>query len=203
MKNVKLNVFQRLIKLMAYETLQGRQNDKDRLLQQPQFTRSLYYILLSTLYILYILPLPAFASDLPIRGQARGESRIKVGDKAPLATEELKNAHKEGKVIALQLGYSSHCPWCDRMERYIREIMKDTNNFDNRAVFIQTQIEHAKMIAPPPEGIRLKEAFGVEGQPWLFIIDQNGKVRFIYKIFVSSFTFKNNIKELVEEGHKE
>lgn len=203
MKNVILNVFQRLIKSMGYKTLHGRQNDKDCLLQQPQFMRSLCYILLSTLYILYILPFPSFASELPIRGQARGESKIKVGDKAPLATDELKNAHKEGKVIALQLGYSSHCPWCDRMERYIREIMKDTNNFDNRAVFIQTQIEHAKMIAPPPDGIRLKEAFGVEGQPWLFIIDRQGKVRFIYKIFVSSFTFKNNIKELVDEGHKE
>lgn len=146
--------------------------------------------------------LTAFATDLPIRGIARGESKIKAGDKAPLATPELENANKQGKVIALMLGYQSHCPWCDRMDRYIREIMKDTNNFDNRAVFILTQTEHAKMIAPPKEGIRLKEVYGVEGQPWLFIIDQNGVVRFVYKLFVSSDVFRKNIKELIEEGEK-
>ena len=57
----------------------------------------------------------AFATNLPIRGIARGESKIRIGDKAPLTTPELERAHKEGKVIALQLGFSSHCPWCDRM----------------------------------------------------------------------------------------
>lgn len=156
-------------------------------------------IVLNIFYAVNLMTFPASAADLPIRGQARGESKIKVGDNAPLATPELEKAHKEGKVIALQLGYPSHCPWCDRMDRYIREIMKDTNSFDNRAVFIQTQTEHAKMIVPPKEGLILKEAFGVEGQPWLFIIDKQGRVRFIYKVFASSFDIKKNIKELVEE----
>ncbi|MBI4715184.1 MAG: hypothetical protein HY760_04495 [Nitrospirae bacterium] len=141
--------------------------------------------------------LPILASDLPIRGFARGESKIKPGDKAPLITQELEQAHREGKVIALHLGYPSHCPWCDRMDRYIREIMGETHDFDNRAVFIQTQIEHAKLIPPPPEGPLLKEAFGVEGQPWLFIIDTEGTVRFVYKIFVGSSTFRANIEELL------
>ncbi|MBI3353632.1 MAG: thioredoxin family protein [Nitrospirae bacterium] len=160
--------------------------------------------LFTAIILLCFLSISAFisgslATELPIRGQARGESKIKVGDKAPLITPELEKAHKEGKVIALMLGYQSHCPWCDRMDRYIREIMKDTNNFDNRAVFILTQIEHAKMIAPPPEGIELKKAFGVEGQPWLFIIDKKGVVRFVYKIFVASNVFQNNIEELLKE----
>ena len=155
-------------------------------------------------FLLFQFCIPFFitvshATELPIRGIARGESKIKVGDKAPLATTELENAHKEGKVIALQLGYSSHCPWCDRMERYIREIMKETNNFDDKAVFIQTQIEHAKLIPPPEEGVKLKEAFGVEGQPWLFIIDKKGVVRYVYKIFVASGVFKKNIEELLKE----
>ncbi|MBI5048023.1 MAG: thioredoxin family protein [Deltaproteobacteria bacterium] len=162
----------------------------------------LYSLLLTAFCLLHTV---SYATDLPIRGIARGESKIKAGDNAPLVTPELEKAHKQGKVIALQLGYSSHCPWCDRMERYIREIMKNTNNFDNKAVFIMTQIEHAKMIAPPDEGVKLKEAFGVEGQPWLFIIDQTGTVRFIYKIFVGSDTFTRNIKELLgeaTEGHE-
>src|SRR3972149_5992201 len=60
-----------------------------------------------------------FGTNLPIRGIARGEPKIKIGDKAPLTPPELEKAHKEGKVIALQLGFSSHCPWCDRMNRYI------------------------------------------------------------------------------------
>lgn len=170
------------------------------------FMRIFYLItfLLIQLYTTVFIPV-SLATELPIRGIARGESKIKVGDNAPLITSELEKAHKEGKVIALQLGYSSHCPWCDRMERYIREIMKETNNFDDRAVFIQTQIEHAKLIPPPEDGIKLKEAYGVEGQPWLFIIDKKGKVRFIYKIFVASNVFKTNIEELLgkdKEGHE-
>lgn len=141
----------------------------------------------------------AHATDLPLRGIARGEPKIKAGDKAPLIIEELEDANREGKVIALMLGYPSHCPWCDRMDRYIYVMMQETGNFDNRVVFIQRQIEHAKLIAPPPEGIRLKDAYGVEGQPWLFIIDRSGTVRFIYKVFVSSDTFRKNIEELLKE----
>lgn len=144
-----------------------------------------------------IISSAAFATELPIRGIARGESKIKVGDKAPLVTTELKKAHEQGKVIVLMLGYSSHCPWCDRMERYIFEIMKDTNNFNDKAFFMMVQTEHAKLIPPHPEGPKLKEAYGVEGQPWLFIIDQKGIVRFVYKIFVASDVFKRNIEELL------
>lgn len=164
-----------------------------------------FNFLLLTFYFL-LLSTVSHATELPIRGMARGESKIKIGDKAPLLTPELDKAHKQGKVIALMLGFESHCNWCDRMDRYIRIIMKDTNNFDNRAVFIKTQIEHAKMIAPPEEGVRLKEAYGVEGQPWLFIIDKQGIVRFIYKVFVSSDVFERNIKELLgeeKEDHEE
>ncbi len=162
------------------------------------------YISVFLLFAAYRLLLTvSHATDLPIRGIARGESKIKVGDKAPLVTAELEDANKQGKVIALMLGYQSHCPWCDRMDRYIREIMSNTNNFDNRAVFILTQTEHAKMIAPPEEGVRLKEAYGVEGQPWLFIIDKQGIVRFVYKIFVSSDVFKKDIEKLLEEGKED
>lgn len=154
-------------------------------------------LLLPIFCFLLLSSRPAYATDLPLRGIARGESKIKVGDMAPLITEELARAHEEGKVIALMLGYQTHCPWCDRMDRYIRVIMKETNRFDNRVSFVQTQIEHAKMIAPPPEGLRLKEAYGVEGQPWLFIIDKEGTVRYVYKIFISSDVFIKNINELL------
>lgn len=141
----------------------------------------------------------AQATDLPLRGVARGEPKIKAGDKAPLIMEELKEANRDGKVIALMLGYPSHCPWCDRMDRYISIMMQDNGNFNGKAVFIQKQIEHAKLIAPPPENLKLKEAYGVEGQPWLFIIDRHGVVRFVYKIFVPSETFKENIEGLIKE----
>ena len=159
------------------------------------------YISVFLLFAAYRLLLTvSHATDLPIRGIARGESKIKVGDKAPLVTAELEDANKQGKVIALMLGYQSHCPWCDRMDRYIRVIMKETNSFDGRVSFVQTQIEHAKMIAPPAEGLRLKEAYGVEGQPWLFIIDKGGTVRYVYKIFISSDVFINNINELLGDN---
>src|SRR3972149_7119401 len=159
------------------------------------------FILIFTTYFLHLMSiLPVYATNLPLRGIARGESKIKVGDKAPLITEELQRAHEEGKVIALMLGYQTHCPWCDRMDRYIRVIMKETNSFDGRVSFVQTQIEHAKMIAPPAEGLRLKEAYGVEGQPWLFIIDKGGTVRYVYKIFISSDVFIKNINELLGDN---
>lgn len=80
--------------------------------------------------------------------------------------------------------------------------MKETNNFDNRVVFIVVQTESVKMIQPTEDGRRLKEAYGVEGQPWLFIIDKQGTVRFIYKLFAASDAFKENIRKLLEEGKK-
>ncbi len=141
----------------------------------------------------------ARATDLPLRGIARGEARIKVGEKAPLLLKEMKDANREGKVIVLMLGYQSHCPWCDRMERYIEVMMRETGNFNNKAVFIQRQSEHAKLIPPHPEGVMLKEAYGVQGQPWLFIIDGDGLVRFIYKVFVSSEDFKKNMDGLLKK----
>ncbi len=156
-------------------------------------------ILIFFAIIFFVFINTVYATNLPIRGIARGESKIKVGDKAPLITPELEKANKDGKVIVLMLGYSSHCPWCDRMERYIKEMMKDTNNFNDKALFIMVQTEHAKLIPPPPEGPKLKEAFGVEGQPWLFIIDKKGVVRFVYKIFVASDVFKRNVEELLNE----
>src|SRR3989338_10318102 len=155
-----------------------------------------------TLYfsvMFFLFPSLSSATDLPIRGQPKGEPKIKVGDKAPLITPDLEKANKEGKVIALMLGYQTHCPWCDRMDRYIRYQMEETKNFDNRVVFIMWQTEHAKMIAPPDEGIKLKEAFGTEGQPWLFLIDKEGIVRYIYKMFVSGDVFKRSILELLGE----
>jgi thioredoxin-related protein len=156
-----------------------------------------YFLLLTSYLFLILFSIPVYATNLSIRGMARGESRIKVGDKAPLITEELQRAHEEGKVIALMLGYQTHCPWCDRMDRYIRYIMKKVDNFDNRVAFIQTQVEHAKMIPPPPEGEKLKAAYGVEGQPWLFIIDKAGTVQYVYKIFISSDVFVKNISGLL------
>jgi thioredoxin-related protein len=146
-----------------------------------------------------IIPFLSLARDLPIRGQPKGESKIKVGDKAPLITPDLEKAHNEGKVIALMLGYQTHCPWCDRMDRYIRHVMEETKDFNNRFAFSRWQIEHAKMIAPPDEGIELKKAYGVEGQPWLFLIDKEGTVRYIYKQFISGDKFERLIYEILGE----
>ncbi|MBI2876465.1 MAG: thioredoxin family protein [Candidatus Tectomicrobia bacterium] len=142
----------------------------------------------------------AQGTELPIRGIARGESKIKVGDKAPLVIPEMVTAHQAGKVIALMLGYSSHCPWCDRMERYIYAVMEETKSFGGQAVLIERQTEHAKMIPPHPEGLKLKAAYGVEGQPWLFLIDRQGMVRFVYPVFVPGDLFQQNVAELLQEG---
>ena len=159
-----------------------------------------------TLIIIFLIislffqfPNSAVATELPLRGIARGEPKIKVGDKSPLITPDLEKANKEGKVIALMLGYQTHCPWCDRMDRYIRYQMEETKNFDNRVVFIMWQTEHAKMIAPPDEGVELKKAYGVEGQPWLFLIDKEGIVQYVYKQFVSGDKFERSIYEILGE----
>ncbi|MBI5747898.1 MAG: hypothetical protein HZA00_02150 [Nitrospinae bacterium] len=155
-----------------------------------------------TLYfsvMLFLFHSLSTAIDLPIRGQPKGEPKIKVGEKAPLITPDLEKANKEGKVIALMLGYQTHCPWCDRMDRYIRHVMEETKNFDNRVVFSRWQVEHAKMIPPPDEGVKLKEAFGTEGQPWLFLIDKEGIVRYVYKQFVSGDKFERSIYEILGE----
>lgn len=156
---------------------------------------AVYFFIFSLLF----LGTPAFSTDLPIRGIARGESKIKVGDKAPLLIPDLEKAHADGKAIILMMGYPSHCNWCDKMDRYIRTLMSDTDNFAGKAAFIMVQIGQTKMIQPPEEGIKLKEAYGVDGQPWLFIIDKTGTVRYIHKMFVSSETLKKEIEELSEK----
>ena len=115
---------------------------------------AVYFFILSLLF----LGTPAFATDLPIRGIATGESRIKVGDKAPLVIPDLEKAHAEGKAIILMMGYPTHCGWCDKMDLYIRPLMSDTDNFAGKAVFIMVQTGHTKMILPPEEGVKLKEA---------------------------------------------
>lgn len=154
-----------------------------------------------TVYLLILTFLffgtPVFATDLPIRGIAKGESKVKVGDKAPMVNPDLEKAHADGKVIILMMGYPSHCPWCDKMDRYIRQLMSDTDNFAGKAVFIMVQTGQTKMIQPPEEGIKLKEAYGVDGQPWLFIIDKAGTVRHIHKVFVSTESLKKEIEELM------
>lgn len=151
------------------------------------------------IFSLLFLGTPAFSTDLPIRGIARGESKIKVGDKAPLVIPDLEKAHADGKAIILMMGNPSHCPWCDRFDRHIRTLMSDTKDFANRVAFIIVQTENFKMIQPPEEGVKLKEAYGVEGMPWLFIIDKAGAVRNIYKIHVSMELLKKEIEDLLEK----
>jgi len=155
--------------------------------------------LIILLLILFLIPYSSYTTELPLRGIARGEPKIKIGDKAPLITPDLEKAHNEGKVIALMLGYPSHCPWCDRMDRYIRHEMEETKDFNDRVAFIMWQTEHAKLIIPPDEGVKLKEAYGVEGQPWLFLIDKEGIVRYIFKMFVSGDKFERAILEILGE----
>ncbi|MBI3599018.1 MAG: thioredoxin family protein [Nitrospinae bacterium] len=168
------------------------------------FTLSFYFLLmfLLSLSMSTAMDLPGDeekTTRMPVRGQPKGEPKIKKGEKAPMAIPEMEEAHKNGKVIALMLGMPSHCPWCDRMDRYIRHVMETTKNFDNQAVFIMRQSEWAKLIPPDEEGVKLKEVLGVEGQPWLFLLDKEGLVRYIYKQFVSGDKFERSMYEILGE----
>ncbi|MBI4590878.1 MAG: thioredoxin family protein [Candidatus Rokubacteria bacterium] len=122
-----------------------------------------------------------------MKGTPEGKSRIRVGERAPLETSELREAHASGKAIILMFGNPWHCLYCERTWFNIKEVLP---RYENDVAFVMVAAQRVKFWEPPDENVRLAKRYGVIGEPWVFLVDKAGVVR---KIFVG-FTERGKIE---------
>ncbi len=147
------------------------------------------YLLLTVCCLLLTFIAPSYAG---LRGLPEGKSNVEVGDKAPLDTADLKKAHEEGKVILLMFGNVDHCIYCEKVWGNIRELMEQ---YGNDAVGILKTHRASKFWGPEDEAVALGEKYGVVGEPWLFIIDKDGVVRYIFMGLVGKTEIETELKK--------
>jgi len=127
-------------------------------------------------------------------GTPEGKPRIEIGDKAPLITPELIKANKEGKVILLMFGNTWHCQYCEKMWSNIEALMPQYKK-DVASILKATQ--RVKLWQPDEEGINLAKAYGIIGEPWLFIIDRKGIVKHIFMGFAGKDKIEEELKKVL------
>jgi thiol-disulfide isomerase/thioredoxin len=119
--------------------------------------------------------------------------RLKVGERAPsLATKTLADAGgdfskittyrhpdarmyqhsldqalKTGKPIVLAFATPGHCTPCDQQLQMLKAML---NKYEDRVLFL-----HLDQYQNP----QAFKAFGVMGDPWTYVIDQNQTVRYV------------------------
>lgn len=128
-----------------------------------------------------------------------GKSTIQVGDIAPLDTEDLREAHAEGKIILLLFGNPDHCLYCEKVwsssrnfqEQYPREV----------AAILKTH-RASKFWGPEDEAVTLGKIYGVVGEPWLFLIDREGIVRHIFMGFTGQGEIETELKKVLIKDEK-
>lgn len=146
---------------------------------------------LLVILIMLLSPLHSYAG---LRGMPEGKPRVEVGDKAPLETEDLKKAHKDGKVILLMFGNPDHCIYCEKVWANIREIMPQ---YEKDAAAILKTHRASKFWGPPNDAVALGERYGVIGEPWLFVIDREGIVVHIFMGFAGKKEIEDEIKKVL------
>lgn len=127
-------------------------------------------------------------------GTPDGKPAVRVGDKAPLVTEELRKAHGEGKVILLMFGNPWHCQWCEKVWHNIQTILP---KYNKDAVAILKTHQRVKWWEPNEEGKMLGRIYGIIGEPWLFLIDKEGIVRHIFMGFSGIGQIEEELKKVV------
>ena len=115
-----------------------------------------------------------------IRGSPEGEPLVRVGDRAPLETEDIKKAHEDGKVILLMFGNPDHCRYCEKVWFNIMDIR---SRYEQDVAVIGKRHRAAEFWAAESEDEALGKRYGVIGEPWLFIIDKEGIVRYVFRGF--------------------
>ncbi len=115
-----------------------------------------------------------------IRGAPEGEPLVRVGDRAPLEAEDIKKAHDAGKVILLMFGNPDHCRYCEKVWFNIMDI---GSRYEQDVAVIGKRHRAAEFWAAESEDAALGKRYGVIGEPWLFIIDSDAIVRYIFKGF--------------------
>jgi len=123
-----------------------------------------------------VLALALLPQDLQagVKGTPEGKAKIRVGERAPLETEELREAHAAGKAIILMFGNPWHCLYCERTWFNIREVLP---RYEKDLAFVMVAAQRVKFWEPPDQNVRLAKRYGIIGEPWIFLIDKHGIVR--------------------------
>lgn len=144
-----------------------------------------------------------FSLDFPIvshaalRGAPEGKTKVQVGDKAPLDTADLKDAHDDGKIILLMFGNPDHCRYCEKVWFNITDI---ASQYKKGVVAIVKKHRAAEFWGPEPEDAALGKRYGVIGEPWLFLIDKQGIVRHIFIGFAGRTEIETELKKVLERN---
>lgn len=150
--------------------------------------------LLKLFILLSFLALLSSFAEAGLRGMPEGKSNVRVGDKAPLESADLKKANAEGKAIALMFGNPDHCIYCEKVWGNINALMP---KYGSDIVPILKAHRASKFWAPEDEAVKLGELYGVIGEPWLFIIDKEGIVRHIFRGFTGKTEIETEIKKVL------
>ena len=129
-----------------------------------------------------------------VKGTPKGKPRVKVGDVAPLETEELRRAHEEGKAILLMFGNPWHCIYCEKVWLNIKALLP---NYEEGVTFILVSPLQVKWWKPSDEHIKLASRYGIIGEPWVFLIDREGIVRHIFIGFTEKGKIEAGLKKVL------
>jgi thioredoxin-related protein len=141
-------------------------------------------VLLGFILVFAFLPLDLEAG---VKGTPEGKSKVGVGDRAPLESEALREAHGAGKAILLMFGNPWHCIHCEKVWFNIKEVLP---RYEKDLAFVMMAAQRVKFWEPPDESVRLARQYGVVGEPWVFLIDKDGVVRRIF----AGFTEKGKLE---------
>ncbi|MBI5970397.1 MAG: thioredoxin family protein [Deltaproteobacteria bacterium] len=150
-------------------------------------------LLIFAVALIHFLPL---SSEAGLRGLPEGAPAVGLGSSAPLNTEELKKANKEGKVILLMFGNPDHCVYCERVWRSVSDLQEQ---YEKDAAGVLTKHRASKFWGPVSESVALGETYGVIGEPWLFLIDKKGIIRRIFRGFVEKGEIEKGLKEVLRQ----
>ena len=126
-----------------------------------------------------------------VKGTPQGKAGVAVGEKAPLITEELRKAHKDGKAILLMFGNTWHCQYCEKTWANIESLMP---KYEKDVTAIQKATQRVKFWEPDEEAVNLARAYGIFGEPWLFVIDKEGIVKYIFIGFAGKDEIEEELK---------
>jgi len=132
-----------------------------------------------------------------VKGTPEGKARIRVGERAVLETEELREAHGAGKAILLMFGNPWHCLYCERTWFNIREVLP---RYEKDLAFVMVAAQRVKFWEPPDENVRLAKRYGIIGEPWIFLIDKNGIVRHIFVGFTEKGKLEAALNTLLDSS---
>lgn len=143
-----------------------------------------------------MLSLAAIPQELAagVKGMPEGTARVKVGDAAPLETEELKEIRATGKAIVLMFGNPWHCLYCERVWLNLKELLP---KYEKDLTLVLVSAQRVKFWEPPDENVRLARRYGIVGEPWVFLIDKNGIVRHIFVGFTGLAKLEAELNNLL------